>query len=405
MDVSNQHSNELNEIWDEVADRIINRMLELFLPGIDVIHINLRGELILALAKIRVVLASRVAQIRTSDRNLYDIDIKTEREACLGHAGLERIEKSARNVAEAWQQQYRKRWRPKSLAALQREKEPPKPKPRSPKAITKNHYIARAFIRDHWSTDGSIKRWQKNATGEYFPVAPQPFGKWGHARCLYTDRLEDYFGLVEGDAKRPIAMLLASEPLNNPQRQALVGFLMIQQFRNPTFIERLKAAMKPVVKAAIGEHRSEDDNYMQAVYETLYANNDFYDKITRPVFWNTWVLLKSNGHFVLPDTWGVLRSEPESDSLYCAPLTPSVCFLSLPPREEQKRVLPITLEIGPERAAQINGILLGRSTREFLSDVDFTGFRADQALTCDGSVIDWIKLNVARIIRDAGEWV
>jgi hypothetical protein len=405
MDTSNQHGKELSEIWDEVADRVISRMLELFLPDVDVIHIDLRGELILALAKMRVVLASTVAQNRTGDRHLSDINIKTEREDCLGPAGLERIENSARNLAEAWQQQFRKRWRPKSLAALQKEKAPPKPQRRSPKEVSKNHYIAKAFIRDHWSTAGRIKRWRKNATGEYLPSPSQPFGKWGHARGLYSDKLEDYFGLVEGDATRPIAMLLASEPLNNPQRQALVGFLMIQQFRNPAFLSRLKAAMKPIVKAAIGEHRSEDDNYMQAVYETLFTNNDFYDRIARPVFWNTWVLLKSKGHFVLPDTWGVLRSEPEPDSFYCAPLTPSVCFLSLPPREEQKRVLPITLEIGPGRAAQINEIMIGSSTREFLSDVDFKGFRADHAQKCDGTVIDWIMLNIARVNREVGEWV
>lgn len=291
------------------------------------------------------------------------------------------------------------------MAALQREKAPPKPQLRSPKEVSKNHYIAKALIRDYWSTAGRIKRWRKNATGEFLPSPSQPFGKWGHARGLYTDKLEDSFGLVEGDAARPIAMLLASEPLNNPQRQALVGFLMIQQFRNPAFLSSLKAAMKPIVKASIGEHRSEDDNYMQAVYETLFANIDFYDRIARPVFWNTWVLLKSKGHFVLPDTWGVLRSEPEADSFYCAPLTPSVCFLSLPPWEEQKRVLPITLEIGPARAAQINEILLGSSTREFLSDVDFNGFRADHAQKCDGTVIDWIKLNIARVNREVGEWV
>lgn len=379
-------------------------MLELFFANVDAIHIDLRGELILALAKTRVGLASAVARSRTGDRQLSDIDIETERDTCLGPAGLECIENTARNVATAWGQRYQDRWRPKSLAALEREKVPLKPRPRSPKVVEKNHYIAKAFIRNHWSTDGRIKRWRKNASGEYSPDPLQPFGKWGHARKLYSDKVEDYFSLVEGDAIQPIELLLVSEPLNYPQRKALVGFLMIQQLRNPSFISILKAAIKPIVKANAGKHRSEDDGYMQAVYETLYSNNDFYDRIARPVFWNTWVLLKSNGRFVLPDTWGVPRSEPGPDSFYCAPLTPSVCFVSLPPTEEQKRVLPITLEIGPERAAQINKILIGSSTREFLSGVDFKGLKTDQALPHDGSVIDWIKLNVARVNREVGEW-
>ena len=405
MSATEHHISKLQEIWDEVVERIINRMMEIIHPTVDVIHIDLRGELIHALAKLRIGLVSEVVRIRTDGRNPLDIDIETERQECFSSFGLERIENTAKNCAESWEKRYRERWSPKSLTALERDKTPRKPMHRSPKPVEKNHYIGKSFIRKYWSTNGQIKRWRKNVSGEYVPNRPEPFGKWGHQKNLYSDKLEDYFGLVEGDAAIPLEKLLNSILLNYPQREALVGFLMIQQLRNPLFVSSLQAAMKPVVDALEDKRKSEDDKYMQAVYETLYKNNDFYDTIARPIFWNTWVLVESKAGFVLPDTWGVLQMEPEFEPFYCAPLTPSICFVSLPPKEEQKRILPIRLSAAAERTAQLNDLLIRKNTREFISDMSFKGLRTNEAPTPENSVREWIKLNVARVNREEGKWI
>ncbi len=403
MSATEHHISKLQEIWDEVVERIIKRMMEIIHPAVDVIHIDLHEELIYSLANLHIKLVSEVARKRMDGRNPLDIDIETERRECFSSFGLERIENTAKSFAEAFEKRYRERWRPKSLAILEREKTPRKPTHRSPKPVEKNHYIGKSFIRKYWSTNGQIKQWWKNASGKYVPNRPEPFGKWGHQKNLYSDKLEDYFGLVEGDVAIPLEMLLNSIPLNYPQRKAIVGFLMIQQLRNPLFVLSLKAAMKPVVEAIEGKRKSEDDKYMQAVYETLYENNDLYDQIARPIFWNTWVLLESKTGFVLPDTWGVLQMEPEFEPFYCAPLTPSICFVSLPPREEQKKILPIRLSVTAEQTVQINGLLIRNNTREFISDMSFKGLCTNEAPTPENSVREWIKLNVARINREDGK--
>ena len=42
-------------------------------------------------------------------------------------------------------------------------------------------------------------------------------------------------------------MILNVEPLNRPQREALVGFIVIQRLRNPYFIASLEGSVAPVV--------------------------------------------------------------------------------------------------------------------------------------------------------------
>lgn len=376
-------------------ERIIERMLDLTAPNTDELHVDLRGEMILALAKLQVGLRAEVERIRCGGRAPSSVEVSRERQECFGEAGLKRIENTAKNCAESWSRRYRERWRPKSLAALDREKNPKKPNPRSPKRVDKNHYIGKSFIKNYWAVDNQVQRWRKNSTGEYVALPPESYGKWGHHPKLYSDSLEDYFGLVEGGAALALRMLLGSEPLNDPQRNALVGFLLIQQLRNPSFMAKLHKGVKPLVEELVGKTRSEDEAYMRSVYETLYKNNELYDRIARPVMWNTWVLVNSQDGFILPDTWCVSRAGVGADGFFCAPLTPNTCFVSLPPREHEKRVLPIRIHADARRAAQLDTLLLTDDTHEFLSATNFAGIDRD-AVPSD-PVLNWIRKSVGRV--------
>jgi len=396
------HAIALQAIWEKVSDRIIERMFDLTGDRIDVLHVNLRPEMILAIAKLRLGICSSVAQIRRCNRDLSDIDIAVEEAQCFDSIGVGRIEASARNCAASWLRRYRKRWKPRSLTALEREKNPPKLKPRAPKPVEKNHFIGKAFIRRYWATNGMIKIWRKLPTGAFARGELEPYGKWGHRKNLYSDQLEDYFGLVEGDAAQPLEMLLSGEPLNEPQREASIGFFVIQMLRNPTFLGRIEAGMKAIVASSVGTRESQDDDYMRAVRESLFHNNDFYNRVASPVLWNTWVIVKSEAAFILPDNWGILRSEPETDSLFCVPITPSRCFISLPPRERQKRVVPIAISADAERASQINRLLITESTNEFISDVNVGS--CSEVIGEQGSLLDWIRAEIQRVNSDVGEW-
>jgi hypothetical protein len=96
-----------------------------------------------------------------------------------------------------------------------------------------------------------------------------PLGSWWFRINLYSDHLEAYFSLLEGDAAKPIEMVLKVEPLNRPQREALIGFIVIQRIRNPHFMEFLAKSMSPLVANEVGKDKANDRVYMQQVYKTL----------------------------------------------------------------------------------------------------------------------------------------
>ena len=117
-------------------------------------------------------------------------------------------------------------------------------------------------------------------------------------------------------------MVLNVEPLNRPQREALVGFIVIQRLRNPHFMDSLERSIAPVVVSEVGREKTEDKQYMRAVYETLYTQNDFYDKLARPIIYSRWVIVRSKSpDFLLPDVCNLFGSH-ENKQYVVMPLTP-----------------------------------------------------------------------------------
>ena len=183
------------------------------------------------------------------------------------------------------------------------------------------------FIRDHWATDGKVLRWRRTHNG--WTSSKRGFGEWGYLHKLYSDPLEAYFGLLEGDAKRPIEMLVETYPLNVPQRETLVGFLVIQFLRNPYTIAALQQGLAPVI-AELGY--GDDPEMPRKAYESLYRNNEFYHRIAAPLMWSPWAIVRSGRPvFVLPDTFCARASATDGMRLI-APLTPtaSLCYSSRP---------------------------------------------------------------------------
>jgi hypothetical protein len=353
-------------IWDEVLHLILDRTMSLGAEDTTPLHINVREDIILELAKLQIWLADRVVEKRLGERALSEIDPDEERNYCLGPAGESAIIDTAQVVYDhIWAKRMEQRWKPKSQKSTQREANPRQPKP-SIKPVGKNHYIPRWFIRDKWALNGKVMRWRRSEGG--WEGALRGFGKWGFGHNLYSDRLEAYMALIEGDAKEPIEMLLDTRPLNGPQRQSLVGFLIIQILRSPFFADAIRQQLISVlVELGYG-----DDPAMAAeAYEGLYANNDFYHKLAHPVMWSRWALIKApKPVFVLPDTCGA-RTELGDGMRLIVPLTPTVCFVTLPRREDEKRIVPSWLIADEALAKRISSVLIGSASREFLSHPDF----------------------------------
>jgi hypothetical protein len=53
------------------------------------------------------------------------------------------------------------------------------------------------------------------------------------------------------------------------------------------------------------------------------------------------------------------------------PLTPKVCFVTLPGRETEKRIVPAWLNADESLAKRISAALIGSAAKEFLSHPDF----------------------------------
>ena len=89
-------------------------------------------------------------------------------------------------------------------------------------------------------------------------------------------------------------------------------------------------------------------------YESLYGNNEFYNRIAAPVMWSPWAIVRSEHPvFVLPDTFGMKAGAMDGRGLI-APLTPAACFVTLPGLEQQKRIIPHAVRADEDLSRRIS---------------------------------------------------
>lgn len=393
---SPKEAQQLAEIWDEIVSSIIKEMLAIADPKMNDLHINLREEMALELAKLIFFISEKVVSDRMNGRTVNEIDYQEEREQCFSLEGKERISNTAQNCAnQVWLLRYNERWKLKTETALQKEKNPKK-KVVTPKAVEKNHFIPKSFIKRYWSEGQFVYRSIKASDG-LEEKKETSFGNWGFRKNLYSDSLEAYFGLLEGDAVRPIQMVLDVEPLNRPQREALIGFIVIQRIRNPHFMESIEKSVAPVVTSEVGADKAEDKLYMRAVYETLYSQNEFYDKLARPIMYSRWVVVRSETpDFVLPDVCNLFGVH-EGRLYVFVPLTPKDCLVVLPIEVKEPRVVPHYIKVSSSMVRDVSYILRCAAQNEFLSarDASFTGVNEEPK-----KIMQRIILSIAKITAD-----
>lgn len=350
-------------IWDEVVHRIICEMMDIAKTDEVPLHINLREEMVLELAQLQLWLGDAVVEKRMIGRDPSVVNVDQEREECLGSKGSRLISGTAHVAHDRiWSKRIEERWKPKSAKAIEREANPRRAK-LAVKPVDKNHFIPKWFIRDHWAVDGKILRWRRGR--ESWSSAQCGFGQWGFRRNLYSDRLEAYFGLLEGDAKKPIQMLLETKPLNGPQRESLVGFLIVQILRNPAFLEAL--AKHLALKLSELGHVINDPEFLRTAHEAIYSNNDFYNQLAHPIMWSRWAIVKTvQPLFVLPDTFGA-HGDLGDGVRIIVPLTPRACFVTLPSNEDEKSIVPSHLAAEERLSHRISRVLIDSAANEFLS--------------------------------------
>lgn len=389
-------SEEISHIWHEVVSSIAKEMLQYAEPHIDELYINLREEIALELAKLMSFISEKVVSDRMRGRLIAEINPEVEREQCFSEAGRNKISTTAKNLAEhVWIKKYRERWKPKTEEALRIDKAGKKNTNIAPQKVKENHFIPKSYIKRYWSEGQFVYKCIKAQGGEAKKIRT-PVGSWGFRNNLYSDVLEAYFCLLEGDAARPIEMVLKVEPLNPPQREALIGFMVIQHIRNPHFMESLARLMSPFVANEIDGDKAKDKAYMQQVYETLYNQNEFYDKLARPILFSHWVVVRSaTPDFVLPDVCNLFGTYRDRQYVFM-PLTPTDCLVVLPIAVEEPRIVPHYIKATVSMSRDISYVLQCSARDEFLSASSATLYLSDEE---PNNVIQRIILALARTIR------
>lgn len=387
----------MSNIWDEVVSLIIQKTLEYCAKKMTAIHINLREEMAFDLEELISFISEKVVDDRLQGRSLGDIDEAAEHDACFSQDGLKRIEQTALNLANGvWLKIYNERWKKKSTALSDKEKNP-KTKKITPKPVEDNHFIPKSFIRRYWSSGQHIFRFGKTANGE-IQKERIGLGQWGFAKNLYSDHLEAYFGLLENDAIPPMEMILNVLPLNWPQRESLVGFIVIQRLRNPQFMDILRYQMSPIVASVTDGGNEHDEEYMRSVYETLYQQNDFYDKLARPIMYGKWVVVRTEKPiFVLPDTCNIF-GRYDASQYVIMPLTPTDCLVVLPMQVSNIRIVPHYIQADSVLAKDISDALVLNAKNEFLADEYF--YYKEREPEEPNKIIQRIILSIAKITAD-----
>ena len=140
-DLPGAHIAALAAIWDEVVHRIVQGMLALDESEDRELHVNMRAEMSLDIAKMLMFFTEGVVEKRVGNRDLHLIGPEVERSECFGPAGVQMIETTARNFYEGyWRKRMEERWLPKSRKALEREIAPPTPTKLSVRPVRDKHY-------------------------------------------------------------------------------------------------------------------------------------------------------------------------------------------------------------------------------------------------------------------------
>lgn len=356
--------NQLKTIWIDVADEIMHKVIEISFEEDFVIHYSLREEVIYEYAKLLIWLENKIEEDRKNNREISKIVIQEEKEQCLNGNGREKINNTARLAyEEIWKKILYDRWIPKTKKLLGENTE--KRRNISIQNVNENHFIQRAFIKKHWSKNGIISIYCKENSGE-FKRKDRPFSSWGKKTKLYSNELEYYFSLLEGDSSDPLEMLLNCLPLNRKQKESLIGFFIIHYFRNPFVMERIKERVKRT-----GDKDSINEPMLSKAYESIFKNNKLYSEVTKGFLENKWVVVKSKKSiFMLPDSPCRIGKYSNGNGFLIFPITPKEVFFILPEidnRNENEKIIPFYRLLTEQKCKEIAILIKSFSEREYIT--------------------------------------
>jgi hypothetical protein len=366
------------EAWSEEVDRIIGLMFRYTKqvrqrPW----SISVREEAIYELAKLMLWLSDLVVKKKLEERSIHELDPESERVSASSTIGVERIQNTARVLADnIWIKKYDNWHRhtnrivgPDNTSSPLRRGRVYDPT-KEERFTRKNHYSP-DFSNEYWGdADGDIVVYSRNVDGSVHARRKQ-FGKWGYEFYLYPQWLETYLSRIESDAKAPYDKLLNTIPLNQDERQRWVTFLIAQSIRTPSFIADALGGLKNVIEARQLRYPTHPE-YLVRAFASLFHSDEFYAFAYKSITSREWQVLRAAGGsaFIKPDRSAVIDGSESNNSwtlLY--PLSPAKCFLvGQDPSTHPIPVVPRSYDLKVEDTDSLNEILAYNAGKEAITN-------------------------------------
>lgn len=242
----------------------------------------------------------------------------------------------------------------------------------------RQHYSP-AFSNKYWSAAGKLRVYTLGVDGGVRSI-DVPAKRWGRESFLYSQTLERWFSLVEGDVGEPYKKLLEMIPLTEGETKQWVAYLVAQRFRSPGFIGRMLPRLGRFI-AEQGLHFPTDLGSLRRAYETLFSNNKVFAEMYQRLVDRRWEMWSTdlNPGFVRSDEPVLVTSAGAAGWRLVYPMTPRHCFVAGPGSAEAPHdVWPYLRAIDSDTLAQLNFQLAAASRRAVIArpEVDDSDLRA-----------------------------
>ncbi len=364
------HMAVLADVWSVEVSKIVDRMLRITKDrGVRSLPAQVRPEAIFQLANLVLWLEGQIIKAKTAQAPIQAIDVEAERDALKSPLIQDRIENTASILAEhVWLRLCELWWERFPAIPQERSKSvkcfAPHPKPGG----TRRMHYSPAFSNKHWAPAGKLRVYALGVDGTV-RSNDVPARSWGRESFLYSQELEHWFSLVEGDAGEPYSKLLQMVPLNEDETKRWVAYLAVQCMRTPAFILRLLRRVSSFVTEQDLDFPT-DTGSLRRAYETLFSNDRMYAEMHQRLVgrrWEMWRTAPDPG-FIRPDEAALVTSAGGGGWRLIYPLTPTYCFVAGPAAAEMPRpVVPYVRPMDKHRLSQLNLQLAASSRRTVIA--------------------------------------
>lgn len=358
-DCDPKHLDALAAVWTREVDLVIARMFEIY-GETELIRlpIEVRHEAAFELAKLMLSLEDRMIEKKTAAVPIDQIAPDAEVQSITSPGGVERIDNTARILADRiWKPLCAKWWeRFPAIPALPKNAIVSGLPSNSPGV--KNQHFSPVFSNRRWAgADGAVREYALGVDGR---IVTRRIGyrKWGQEPFIYSQALERHFGLIEGDAEIPYRKLLEVVPFSEADRRHWVAFLAAQMFRTPFFLVQSLAGLRDTIETR-GIAYPTDVASLRRAHETMFTNPDVFTMVYRLVVDRRWQIWTApvGSQFVRSDH-PVATSANGTMTTVFYPLSPDRCFVAGPELAgELPQIVPDGVSVTDAQRAEVNRLV------------------------------------------------